>query len=285
MWARDALALLCTEPSVTRVGIALAEGGGRRLLFTASDRDNEPGMDWCQIDAYADVPLNTAVRNGDLVAGSLEQLAGRYADFVARQDPEATRALAAVPIAAAGQTLGGFVLYYAAAQGFDEYQRHDLCATGEDLGARLRQRQRTRVRPRPALAEQPVPDGAHVATYDVPADPAAVRAARRFLDTTLSDWGVAEDVAGTAVLCLSELVTNALIHTSAGCEVRVVLDEGVLTTTVRDSGTSVMQPAEAEDEDPLQVHGRGLQVVDVLASRWGSDLDEVGTTVWFVLDT
>lgn len=268
---------------MTRVGIALAEGGGRRLLFVTSDRDNEQDMDWCEIDAYADVPLNTTVRHGAFVAGSLDELARRYREFTERQDPRETRALAAVPIAAAGQPLGGFVLFYATPQTFDEAQRHHLCASGEELGNRLRQQQRRRVRPGPELSEEPVADGAHLATYGVPGDPAAVRGARRFLDAALTEWGVDEATTGIAVLCLSELVTNALIHTDAGCEVRVVLDQGVLTTTVRDSGTAVVRPAESED--PLQVHGRGLQVVDALASRWGSDLDEVGTTVWFVLDT
>jgi hypothetical protein len=32
------------------------------------------------------------------------------------------------------------------------------------------------------------------------------------------------------------------------------------------------------------VHGRGLQLVEALSSRWGYELDADGTTVWFVLD-
>ena len=85
------------------------------------------------------------------------------------------------------------------------------------------------------------------------------------------------------MLCLSELVTNALIHTTTGCAVRVLLDEGVLTTTVRDGGASGSGPLEPL-EDPLRVHGRGLQLVEAVATRWGSELDSVGTTVWFVLE-
>jgi anti-sigma regulatory factor (Ser/Thr protein kinase) len=85
------------------------------------------------------------------------------------------------------------------------------------------------------------------------------------------------------VLCLSELVTNALIHTPTGCAVRVLLDDGVLTTTVRDAGASDAGTVEPL-EDPLRVHGRGLQLVEAVAARWGSELDSVGTTVWFVLE-
>jgi hypothetical protein len=34
----------------------------------------------------------------------------------------------------------------------------------------------------------------------------------------------------------------------------------------------------------LAVHGRGLQLVDAFSTRWGSELDAVGMTVWFVLE-
>lgn len=280
-WARAALARLAALPAVTRVGIALTEGGGRRLQFVASDRDNEPALQWCHVDAYADVPLNTAVRSGALVAGSLEDLAPRYAEFVAHQDRGLTASVAAVPIIAAGQTLGGFVLFYGATQPFDGRQQSALSALGADLGLNLRRLQRSRTRRRPAQAEEPSPDGVLVTTYDVPADPAAVRAVRGFLLQTLAAWKVPDDAADTAALCLSELVTNALIHTHDGCEVRAVLDDRVLTISVRDGGSTVVRSEQLAD--PLQVHGRGLQVVEALAERWGSDLDEVGTTVWFVL--
>ena len=39
-----------------------------------------------------------------------------------------------------------------------------------------------------------------------------------------------------AVLCLSELVTNALIHARTGCAIRAVLEQNTLTVTVRDGG-------------------------------------------------
>jgi anti-sigma regulatory factor (Ser/Thr protein kinase) len=101
---------------------------------------------------------------------------------------------------------------------------------------------------------------------------------------TLTAWGVDGDTIDKASLCLSELVTNAMIHTDAGCELRVVLDRGVLTTTVRDSGSSVLVDLSTVTVDPLAVHGRGLQLVDALSTRWGSELDAVGMTVWFVLE-
>ena len=84
-WVRSAFAQLSEVPGVHRSGLALAEGGGRRLLFTASDRDNELGVDWCEVPAYEDVPLNLSVRTGEQVVGSLDDLAGRYPVFTGRQ--------------------------------------------------------------------------------------------------------------------------------------------------------------------------------------------------------
>ena len=283
-WAQDALASLNDVPGVHRAGLALAEGGGRRLRFTASDRATDDGVDWCHIDAYDDVPLNTAVRTGKPVLGALTFLTDRYADFVEGQRATATVAVAAVPMIAAGQTVGGFVLFFDQFQEFGPLQRLELARVGEDLGTRLRRAQRAEPRPMDDMSGEPLSPGATVAAHAVPADPAAVSESRRFLRRTLEDWGINGEATDIAVLCLSELVTNAVIHARAGCVVRVVLEEGTLTTTVRDSGS----PGSASTvpvADPLQVHGRGLLLVDSLATRWGSELDSVGTTVWFVLES
>lgn len=281
-WARDALAFLSDLPGVLRVGLALTEGGGRRQRFTASDRTGGH-VDWCHVDAYDDVPLNTAVHTGRPVVAALDDLDERYAGFVDRQRGTGTVALAAVPIAASGQTLGGFVLFYAQPQAFDGRQRSRLAVVGTELGHRLRRAQRADGRSAITFADEPVPAGARAAVHEVAPDLAAVGAAREFLGRTLAAWSVDDQTTDTAVLCLSELVTNAVIHTHGGAEVRVVLEEGVLTTTVRDRGAGEAGAA-APDEDPLRVHGRGLQVVGALATRWGSELDRTGTSVWFVLE-
>lgn len=282
-WAEHVMATLSDVPHVRRVGLALAEGGGRRLRFTASDRGTASGLEWCYVDAYDDVPLNTAVRTGQPILGSLDELAHRYPAFVDRQHGTTTSALAAMPLVTAGQTLGGYVLFFDESQEFDEEQLLELSRLGEEAAGGLRHSQRGQARTGPDLSAEPVPPGARAAVHDVPAEPAGVGQARRFLRRTLQEWGVDEDTTDTAELCLSELVTNAVMHTRAGCGVRLLLDRGVLTTTVRDYGTENATPV-AEVDDPLQTHGRGLLLVDALASRWGSELDSVGTTVWFVLE-
>lgn len=215
--------------------------------------------------------------------GSLKDLAGRYPAFTDRQT-STTRALASLPIFAAGHIQGAYVLFYDTPQRFDRPQLAELVDLGARLGADLRRAQRTTISVSRSLKDEPVPPGALAATYSVAADHREVAGARHFLVGTLAAWGIGGDAVEKATLCLSELVTNAMIHTDAGCELRVVLDRGLLTTTVRDGGSSVVVDLSSLTVDPLAVHGRGLQLVDALSTRWGSELDTVGMNVWFVLE-
>jgi anti-sigma regulatory factor (Ser/Thr protein kinase) len=282
-WAQAALAELTDLSGVCRVGLALDEGAGRRLRFTSSERDGPQPASWCHIDAYDDLPLNTAVRGARLVAGSLEELADGYPEFVSHQSATATRAVAAVPLLASGRVLGGFVLFFDEPQVFDTTHRRLLALRGAELGAALHRAQLGERRALRRTADEDTPSGARVAVRDVAPHPAAVGSARRFLRSVLEGWGVDRDVIDTAVLCVSELVTNAVIHAQTECSVRMLLEDDVLTTTVHDQGSR--DPASVEDlDDQLQVHGRGLQLVGALASRWGYELDAPGTTVWFVLE-
>jgi anti-sigma regulatory factor (Ser/Thr protein kinase) len=283
-WAQDALADLWARPGVHRVGLALVEGGGRRLRFTASDRDEGARVEWCDVDAYDDVPLNIAVRNRAMIVGSLEELSDRFPDYVEGQRDTSTLALAVVPVEAAGRPVGGYVLFFDRLQSFDDRQLQEFEHLGRELGEALgRARRGEPRRAVAAAAADTAPSLGVTAEHEVMPEAAAVAGARKFLRRTLEGWGVEEETADTAVLCLSELVTNAVIHSHDGCVVRVRLDEGVLHTTVRDHGTA-HAASHVQVEDPLRVHGRGLLVVEALATRWGYELDTEGTTVWFELE-
>jgi anti-sigma regulatory factor (Ser/Thr protein kinase) len=283
LWAHDALVRLGTLPDVHRVGVALMEGGGRRLRFTASDRDGSNGVDWCHVDAYDDLPLNTAVRTAEPVIDTIDGLEVRYAEFAAQQRDTLHVALAAVPLVDQGRVLGGFVLFYDQPQAFGDGHRRALLGLGEELGAELGRLQRAAQRRPRAIPDLPVPPGAAVAVHEVPGDLAAVGQARRSIRRTLAAWGLGDDQVDSATLALSELITNAVLHAHGGCVVRVVLADGVLLATVRDGGVAGVVPA-GPVGDPLRVHGRGLQVVEALTSRWGHDVGADGTTVWFELD-
>ncbi len=272
----DALGL----PDVVRAGLAITEGGGRRLRFTARDRSGET-VDWCHIDAYDDVPLTEVVRTGEPVAGSLDELEDRFPGVVARQRSESVAALAAIPLPGSGSPVGGLVLFYDQPQVFDAAHHRALAARAEAVADAWREARTNEPRLGEPLAADAGPE-AQVASTEVVAEPRAVGDARRFLRRTLAEWDIDDDTADSAVLCLSEVVTNAVVHTGQTSEVRALLEEGVLTVTVRDRG--IGYTAGPVDNDPLRVHGRGLELVDALTARWGSEVDQVGTTVWFVFE-
>jgi anti-sigma regulatory factor (Ser/Thr protein kinase) len=284
---RDLLAL----PGVRRVGFALSEGGGRRLRFVASDGPPGESLDWCLIDAYDDIPLTAVVRTGEPVLGSLDELEQRFPEVAARQREEGTAAMAVWPLPGDGAPLGGIVLFYDTAQSFPDTHRGLLeaaCRRAADAVRRVRDARR-RDGDDPWAADEDADDGERASVL-LSSDARSVGIARGFLRETLADWDVEEDPIDTAQLCLSELVTNVVMHAGTTCELTVRLDEETLTVVVRDLGGESEWPGDyapvelGEDEDPLQVAGRGLMLVDALADRWASEHDATGTTAWFALD-
>ncbi|SDE00400.1 ATP-binding protein [Nocardioides lianchengensis] len=280
--ARWVLRSVLARPGVARVAMALVEGAGRRLRFTSSDRLGDDGVpDWCLVDAYDDVPLTSVVRTGEPLLAAVGDLDARYADFARRQAEDRVAAVAVLPIPGGSGCLGGLVVYFAQAPAFDPGQVEVLTATAQEVAVRLEPRQTPQDSDPPSVTE---PDGALVASTVVDGDPRAARTARQFLRRELAAWEVGNELSDVAVLCVSELVTNAVMHTGTPSELRVTLDGPTLTLLVRDQGRAQALPSPDGDPDPLRVHGRGLQLVDALAHRWGTEHDESGTTVWVELD-
>lgn len=117
----------------------------------------------------------------------------------------------------------------------------------------------------------------------LPQDPSAAATARHHLRDLLRRCGADEDAVEIAQLCVSELVTNAVMHGGTGTSLSVELDDGLLTVVVEDRGGRGDFDG-MPDEDPTRISGRGLALVDALASAWGSDGSPDGTTVWFELE-
>ncbi len=285
MLAQHALEQLMGLPGATRAGFAVSEGGRRQLLFTASDRDDGTGsFEWCHVDASQDVPLNRAALHGELVAGTVDELAARFPAFARRQQEAGTCFVAAVPVTDAGEPLGGLVMFSDRPQVVDDRLRRRLRALGDAVGAGLVRARRAQRRAVPPAEDHPADggsDGDLRASYEMPDDLRAVRQARRFLRTTLEGWGLEPDLVDDAVLCLAELVTNAVVHTHAGCRVRVRLGRAVLSVQVVDYG-SLGPVRVAATVEEITGHGRGLQIVDALAARTGRD--ERRFLSWFELD-
>jgi anti-sigma regulatory factor (Ser/Thr protein kinase) len=118
------------------------------------------------------------------------------------------------------------------------------------------------------------------ASIVLPPDPASARACRRFLVAALEEWGV-DAAADEAVLLLSELVTNAVLHAGTEIEVEVHLDGKLLHVEVRDG--SPLLPT-SRRYSALSGTGRGLALVAGTARQWDAEpLPTGGKRVWFEL--
>ncbi|GAA3494869.1 SpoIIE family protein phosphatase [Streptomyces prasinosporus] len=112
--------------------------------------------------------------------------------------------------------------------------------------------------------------------------PQAVGHARRFTRRTLRSWGVTEDLDG-ALLAVSELVTNALVHTDGQVRLDLTLVNDRLRLAVADA--SPRTPVKPTSISWEATGGRGILLVEALAAAWGTLPVSGGKQVWaeFVL--
>ncbi|GLY95954.1 SpoIIE family protein phosphatase [Actinoplanes sp. NBRC 103695] len=117
------------------------------------------------------------------------------------------------------------------------------------------------------------------ATMQVAAEPTGPSRVRAWMGAKLREWQVPEPVVGGAVLCTSELTTNALLHAGTPASVRLDLTAERLLVSVADTGTrgSVTRA----HTDALSSRGRGLGLIEELSDSWGTDPTVRGSTVWF----
>ncbi|MFL6157766.1 MAG: ATP-binding protein [Marmoricola sp.] len=125
-------------------------------------------------------------------------------------------------------------------------------------------------------------------TLALPASPPSVRLARDWVTGVLGDIG-REELAESARLAVSELVTNAILHAEPPMTVHVrgtvdhprieVTDQSMIPPRQRHL---TMKP-DPEDEFSWSTVGRGLDLVACYAVRWGADIDPRGSgkVVWF----
>ncbi len=110
--------------------------------------------------------------------------------------------------------------------------------------------------------------------------PAIARAA---VSEHLLELGVDGSFGQTVVLLVSEVVSNAVRHSSAPEHVPISLDALVTEVAVRVAVTDAGEGFTPRPRDPERVgDGYGLYLLEKASSSWGVEADE-GTTVWFEL--
>ncbi|MGW1713129.1 ATP-binding protein [Streptomyces sp. NPDC002156] len=130
-------------------------------------------------------------------------------------------------------------------------------------------------------------------------DPTEVGRARRWARSRLAGSGVADDepLAETLILLVSELVTNAVVHTGCPAVLRLsfqgapgvsgaqgmqgAVAGGFVRLEVADLSPCPPAPRHADGDE---TNGRGLELVDGLADRWGWSPESVGKRIWCELD-
>ncbi|MFG3177171.1 ATP-binding protein [[Kitasatospora] papulosa] len=125
---------------------------------------------------------------------------------------------------------------------------------------------------------------------EVGPDPAEVGRARRWARSRLIGSGMEDDepLAETLILLISELVTNAVVHTGCPAVLRMLFGStspagsaGTVRVEVADTSCRPPRPRHAEGED---TNGRGLELVDGLADRWGWQPEGAGKRIWCEID-
>ncbi len=116
--------------------------------------------------------------------------------------------------------------------------------------------------------------------FELAAHPGSPAQARRLTRARLTGWSVCEDTCDTAALVVSELVTNAIVHTASDVVVCELHDgDDLVRIAVRDQGCSPDEP-HPSPQRPEEEHGRGLLLVEALCHAWGAQEHGLGLLVW-----
>ncbi|MGW4323092.1 ATP-binding SpoIIE family protein phosphatase [Streptomyces sp. NPDC004684] len=118
-------------------------------------------------------------------------------------------------------------------------------------------------------------DAHHVGSLELPCTPSAVSRARSYTTGLLTAWNL-DELAFSAELVVSELVTNAIRYGREPIRLRLIL-QSTLTCEVSDAAATAPRLRRARTFDE---GGRGLFLVAQLAARWGTRYTRDGKVIW-----
>jgi hypothetical protein len=119
--------------------------------------------------------------------------------------------------------------------------------------------------------------GRPVVRVSLPFEPASAHTGREVVCEACRDWDVTPHL-GDAELVVSELVTNAVRHAAPPLRLTVSLRGAYLHVAVRDASARLPRQRHSDDTG-----GRGLSLVDIVTTAWGSTPAGEGKTVWAIL--
>jgi anti-sigma regulatory factor (Ser/Thr protein kinase) len=115
-----------------------------------------------------------------------------------------------------------------------------------------------------------------VVTLDLPPEPRSASRARELVREHLAPVAPA-DAVDVAALLTTELVTNAVLHARTTIALVIEVEPGRIIVRVGDESDAV--PARRNYASDAAT-GRGLALVDQLATAWGVDESSRGKEVW-----
>jgi anti-sigma regulatory factor (Ser/Thr protein kinase) len=127
--------------------------------------------------------------------------------------------------------------------------------------------------------------GAHAYPAQVqarfPAERDAPTTARHFVADVLNRWGHSQALLEDATLVVTELATNAVLHARSAFGVEIGPHGAGVRISVRDA--SHARPRLRDNG--MAASGRGLRLIDAIATRWGVDMTGDGKIVWAELQS
>jgi anti-sigma regulatory factor (Ser/Thr protein kinase) len=117
-------------------------------------------------------------------------------------------------------------------------------------------------------------------TMELLPQPESATAARHAVERVCQDWEI-PDLVDSAKAVVSELVANAVVHAHTVIQFRASLRDGYLHLAVHDQSRVPARLRAADDL--LDQAGRGLMLVDALATAWGTVQTADGKVVWATL--
>jgi DNA-binding NarL/FixJ family response regulator len=115
------------------------------------------------------------------------------------------------------------------------------------------------------------------AVTELPRTPTSAGRAREFVATRLREWKL-DQLVDSALVVVSELAANAVVHADSSVRIRLLLGPRTLRIEVIDHGVGTPEP---QPKSTTEEHGRGLLLVSALSRAWGIDHGPGdGKTVW-----